>query len=256
MWNISPTRPPKVAVSVLNMTQQTSARSWGSSGHDLQGIMPASSSHDDPVGFTLGDPTALLGLHLGSDPAIIAHTHTSLPQSLPSHLQLLSSPSIATPDFSQHPDPRRHWDAWNPLLVTNPQPLLNLPPVSTDLRPTYLHQQSAPSERASLHNNSQRSSDSGYETRSTSTASSSAVDTACSSQFASPQGPESACSSPDQDNREGSMQSPIEYIICDHPNCKWSGRCPSDKRYAHHYHAKKWMPQTNLYSTQETRSKA
>lgn len=217
--------------------------------------MPASSSHDDPIDFTLGDPTALLGLHLGSDPAIVAHTHTSLPQSLPSHRQLLSSSSIGAPNFSQHSDPRRHWDAWNPLLVTNPQPLLNLPPVPTDLCPTSLYQQSASSEIASLYNNSQRSSDSGYGTRSASTASSYAVDTTCSPHFASPQGPEPSCPTPDQDNREGSVQFPTEYIKCDHPNCKWSGRCPSDKRYAHHYHAKKWMPQTNLYSTQETRSK-
>src|SRR5699024_10144571 len=115
----------------------------------------------------------------------------------------------------------------------------------TDLRPTYSHQQSALSESASLYNNSLRSSDSGYGTRSTSTASSYAVDTACSPQFASPLGPDSACSSQDQDNREGSVQSPTECIKCDHPNCKWSGRCPSDKRYAHHYHAKNCMPQTN-----------
>lgn len=251
MWNIFLTSPPKVAVSVLNMTQQTSARSWGSSGHDLQGIMPAGSSHDDPIGFTPGDPTALLGLHLGSDPAIIAHTHTSLPQSLLSHPQPLSFPSIATPDVSQHPKPGRYSDAWNPLLVTCPQPLLNLPPVPTDLRPTYLRPQSVLSESASLYN----PSDSGYGTRSASTASSDAVNTACSSHFASPQGPGPACSSPDQGSQEGSVQSPTEDIKCDHHSCTWRGRCPSDKRYAHHYHAKKWTLQTNPYSIQETRSK-
>lgn len=197
--------------------------------------MPASSSHDDPIDFTLGDPTALLGLHLGSDPTAIAHTHTSIPQCLPSHPQLLSSPITASPDLSQHSDPRRYWDAWNPLLVTNPQPLFNLPPVPTDLRPTYSYQRSTPSESASQYNSSLQSSDSGYKTRSTTTASSYAVDTASSPQLASPQSLESAgesCSSPDQDNQEGTVQSGSgpEYIKCDHPNCKWSGRCPSDKR--------------------------
>lgn len=231
MWNISPTRPSKVAANLLNMTPQTSARAWASTGHDLQGIMPANSSHDDPIDFTLGDPAALLGLHLGSDHTTIAHTHTSLPPCLPSHPQSLSSPITASPDLSQHSDPRRHWDAWNPLLVTNPRPLFNLSPVPTDLRPPYSY------ESASLSNNSLRSSDSGYKTRSITTASSYAVDTACSPQLASPQSLESAgesCSSPDQDNQESTVQSGPEYIKCDHPNCKWSGRCPSDKRYVHH----------------------
>lgn len=243
--------PSKIVMnSMLKMNSQTSAQTWDHSGHDLQGIMPARSSHDNLIDFTpLGDPAALLGLHLGSDSATIAHGHASLPQLLPQHPPLLSSPATAAPQFSQHPDPRRHWDAWNPLLVTNPQPSLNLQPVPIDSRPVHSYQQSAPSAGGTLYNRSVRLSDSGYVSnshaaRSVSAASSYAVDTSCSPQLASHQGPEFAenfCSSPVQE-RETSMQHVSELIRCDHPNCSWTGKCPSDKRCVHHYQSKR---QTN-----------
>lgn len=234
--------------------------SWDHSRHDLQGILPTP-SHDSltapiAVDLALSDPTALLGLQLGSDPTNLPRGHASLPHWLPSHPPSLppSSSSATIPDYAPYHVPRRtcNQDAWNPLQVTgvpaNPT-AWGLQPIPADLHGKYPKcQQSAPSASGSL----QRSihpSDSGYGTQTCTTRyvtnSSYAVDASCSPQLAPRHKPELV-----EDKHEA--QAGQELIKCDYPNCSWVGKCPSDKKCVH---LSSLHGDTELIRLQKTRSK-
>lgn len=221
---------------------------WDHSRHDLQGILPTP-SHDSltapiPIDLALNEPTALLGLQLGSDPANFSRGHPSLPHWLPSHPHSIPSSSSSTtaPEYAPCHVPRRtcNQDAWNPLQVTgvpaNPS-AWGLQPLPADLHGKYPKcQQSAPSASGSLHRNI-HPSDSGYgtqscTTRSVTNSSSYAVDASCSPQLAPHHDSDlidGLDTSSVQDKNEA--RNGQEFIKCDHPNCRWVGKCPSDKKY-------------------------
>lgn len=219
---------------------------WDHSRHDLQGILPTP-SHDSltapiAIDLALNDPTALLGLQLGSDPANFPRGHASLPHWLPSHPHSIpSSSSTTAPDYAPCHVPRRtcNQDVWNPLQVTgvpaNPT-AWGLQPIPADLHGKYPKcQQSAPSASGSLPRNT-HPFDSGYGTQSCTTRSvtnsSYAVDASCSPQLPPRheselvEGLDSSSVQDKHDARNGQ-----ELIKCDYPNCRWAGKCPSDKKY-------------------------
>lgn len=235
------------------MDYQESSINWGRSshGHDLQGILPASSSHDalTAIDMPLGDPSALLGLSLGSDPSGVSQSRVLVhwPASSP---HFISSPNTApAPEYTPYHVSRRvcDQDAWNPLLVTgvpsNPATTLSLQPIPVKYSTC---PQSAPSESGSVLN-AFKSSDSGYGTQSCATRSarnsSHAVDSSCSPQQTSHhelESVEDVNSSPAQGRGE-------ESIKCDYPNCKWIGKCPSDKKFVHICILSSRAASTNLF---------
>ncbi|KAL4888699.1 hypothetical protein BDV59DRAFT_136847 [Aspergillus ambiguus] len=214
--------------------------SWDNSGDILQGIMGSrvapSSDGVPPSDFALGDPASasFLGFQFGPEP-ILPHWPPYHPQS--------SSSSVDYPQF-RHPRMTNDQDAWNPLQVTgvptNPPavPISHLgksQPVPSLDRRYSIGQYSTPSENGSQYNGI-HPSDSGYSshscaTRSVATTTSYAIDSACS-----------PCSGPpeqEQDDRASMLdlnpvdQPPLlcpDVIRCDYPGCRWTGKCPSDKR--------------------------
>lgn len=241
------------------MDYQESSINWDNSrhGHDLQGILPAPSSHDGltAIDMPLGDPSALLSLSLGSGPSSVSQGQ--VPVHWPtSYSHLISSPNTApAPEYMPYHVSRRtcDQDAWNPLLVTgvpsDPATTLSLQPIPVKYSTC---PQSAPSESSSVLN-AFKSSDSGYGTQSCATRSvrnsSHAVDSSCSPQLTSHHELESM----EDVNSSSAQGREEESIKCDYPNCKWIGKCPSDKKLVHICILFPRAASTNLFRKHEAR---
>ncbi|KAJ5951820.1 Zinc finger C2H2 [Penicillium vulpinum] len=219
---------------------------WNDSTDVLQGIMGRHEGHDpsDPKSSNLPFDAAnpLLDLQLGSlDPTL---TH-SLSQ-WPSHPR--------DPYYSQYTHSRLidNQDAWNPLQATGVPPTssishMNMPAQISDQDCCFSqHHYSEPSENGSQYMDSY-SADSGY--GGTSCTTQSVVASSYSVDSSSPQiditDNMSAESRPLFDRPQYGSVSEASYtsefidspsqlvdvsMRCEHPSCKWVGKCPSDKR--------------------------
>ncbi|KAI9934428.1 hypothetical protein ASPWEDRAFT_175157 [Aspergillus wentii DTO 134E9] len=240
----------------------TRSRDWDN-GDVLQGIMetrmvptpsPVELSSDGltaPSDLALGDPTSLLGLQFGSDPAAFSRNHTSiLGHWLSYNNQSPPSPRTRPLDYPQYHVPRisvsSDQDAWNPLQITGVPAAFGMqhmgkPSHMGDMDGRYSHYQySTPSETGSQYNGLQPS-DSGYGSKSCATRS--VIDQVCSPK-AAPR---------EQEHEQGGLfdHAPVKYgeeagdsmekmessslmgqdsIHCDYPGCRWTGKCPSDKK--------------------------
>ncbi|KAJ5177517.1 Zinc finger C2H2 [Penicillium coprophilum] len=207
----------------------------GNEGHDL--FDPKSSN----LPFDAANP--LLDLQLGSlDPTL----HHSLLSQWPSHSRDLYYPRYT------HPRLTGDQDAWNPLLATGVPATssishMNMPAQVPDQDCCFSQHYSEPSESGSQYIDSHHSADSGY--GGTSCTTQSVVASSYGMESSSPQmdmtDNMSAESKPSFDRlKYGSvseesytsefMGSPSQLVDasmrCEHPSCKWVGKCPSDKR--------------------------
>ncbi|KAJ5199635.1 Zinc finger C2H2 [Penicillium cf. griseofulvum] len=215
---------------------------WNDSTDILQGIMVGHEGQDpsDPkssnVPFDLANP--LLDLQLGSlDPTL---NHSLLSQ-WPTH-------------YSQYTHSRLtgDQDAWNPLLATGVPATssishMNMPSQMPDQDCCFSQHYSESSESGSQYMDSYHSADSGY--GGTSCTTQSAVASSYSMDSSSPQmdmaDNMSAGSGPlfghpkygsvsEASYTSEFVASPSQLVDasmrCEHPSCKWVGKCPSDKR--------------------------
>ncbi|KAF7517574.1 hypothetical protein PCG10_001152 [Penicillium crustosum] len=229
---------------------------WNDSTDVLQGIMVGHEGHDmsdskSSLPFDAANP--LLDLQLGSlDPTL-----NPLLGQWPSHSRDLY--------YSQYTHSRLtgDQDAWNPLLATGVPAAssishMNMPAQMPDQDCCFSHHRySEPSENGSQYMDSYHSTDSGYGATSCATqsvvASSYSVDsssphmdmaenmsTESGSSFDRPQ--YGSVSEPSYTSEF--MSSPSQLVDtsmrCEHPSCKWVGKCPSDKRKHEARHKKQF----------------
>jgi hypothetical protein len=210
--------------------------------------------------YALSDPASFLGLQFGPDQAVIPQNHVSMLGQWPAYHHQASSPPPQSLDAAQYHHPRftSNQDAWNPLQVTGVPvstsawgfPQASKAQQSAELGRKYSTGQFSTISEAGSHFNGFHPSDSGYSSRSCTTRSvttSSYVMDSISSPHLAPHeheqgdrastldlGP-SHCGDTVVDVME-MVESPSllchDVIKCDYPNCLWTGKCPSDKRYA------------------------
>lgn len=197
------------------------------------------------------DPASLMALHFGPDARALPHLsprHASFPNQWPPDQS--TSPRPQSLDHSNYFNARylREQDPWSMLRVTGAPvnvtfttragPVQRIGGLPTK-RSTGRYSAPSESESYGVH-----SSDSGYSTQ-RSIAASYAVDAACS--------PHREAQGYEQDEnmvpldvdstRHGEAMDIAERpetpsllchdaIRCDYPSCPWTGKCPSDKRYA------------------------
>lgn len=196
------------------------------------------------------------GLNLDSTPHPLLDLDLASiePRSQPAFLWSFTSTSSAEPHDFYHPYYHSSrlaadQDAWSPLQVTgvptNPSSMSHMNMAIGDREGYPKHHYRTPSESGSQYMGSWHSEDSGYggsnscATHSVVT-SSYGVDSMSSPQIGlKEQGFGESLATFNQAFvsppifTAGLVGSPDESIKCDHPACKWVGKCPSDKRYTH-----------------------
>ncbi|CAI7611980.1 unnamed protein product [Penicillium glandicola] len=212
---------------------------WNYPTDILQGLMGGHEGHDlsDPKSSNLPFDAAnpLLDLQLGSlDPTLN-----------PLLSQWPSNPRDIYYPHYPHSRLTGDQDAWNPLLATGVPPTssishMNMPAHMPDQDCCFSqHHYSEPSENGSQYMDSYHSTDSGYS--GTSCATQSVVASSYSIESSSPQmdmaenmSTESGPSFDYPQYTSEFMGSPSQLVDssmrCEHPSCKWVGKCPSDKR--------------------------
>ena len=209
----------------------------GHEGHDLSDFRPSN------LPFDAANP--LLDLQLGSLDPTVNHSLSSQWPSHPSDLY-----------YSQYAHSRLigDQDAWNPLLATGVPAASSISHLNMSVQMPdqdcclSQHHYSEPSENGSQNIDSYHSADSGY--GGTSCATQSVVASSYSVDSSSPHVDRTENMSTESGaffgySKYGSVSgssytseftgSPSQLVDtsmrCDHPSCKWVGKCPSDKRY-------------------------
>ncbi|KAI9371918.1 hypothetical protein BJX61DRAFT_478783 [Aspergillus egyptiacus] len=232
---------------------------WDGTGDVLQGIT-STQSHSDvpPDGFPSnsvpGDPASFLGYQFGTDSEALPRNNVNIFNAWrPLQQQSIASTPVPQQADSFHYSSARfmsNQDAWNPLQVTGMP--TNVAFASRSTRKAYgldgfdrRFSDSTPSESGSQYNGL-RSFDSAHSTRSWTTRSIAASNSADSAWS-----PHTVPHDYEQDEKEpmadmgsahpsevmdiAEQEEPpslpcIDMIKCDYPNCSWTGKCPSDKR--------------------------
>lgn len=204
-----------------NMYAQEPFPAWNdpSQRFDLQGFMAGVPTDGLPGAIDSEQPTSLdlqlddLNAQAFSGPSCPPFTNPF-------------SPTALQQEYSTQPAPwRLYEDAWNPLVATTPTPQSMLPGHANYT----VYQPSAPSDSGHLYQSqSFLESDSAYETRFCSTSSMSSAnltETPCYSK-----GSRSVWSADSVSQVPSQRAVDVDAIACDYPNCKWRGKCPSDKK--------------------------
>ncbi|CDM29245.1 Zinc finger, C2H2-like [Penicillium roqueforti FM164] len=220
---------------------------WNDSTDILQGIMVGHEGHDlsdfRPSNIPFDAANPLLDLQLGSLDPTVNHPLLSQWPSHPSDLY-----------YSQYAHSRLigDQDAWNPLLATGVPAASSISHLNMSVQMPdqdcclSQHHYSEPSENGSQYIDSYHSADSGYGGTSCATqsvvASSYSVDSSphveMTENMPTESGPlfghskyGSVSGSSYTSEFMGSPSQLVDTSMrCDHPSCKWVGKCPSDKR--------------------------